>query len=95
MWGFARFTTFTVWCWTLQGVYFTLSSCAYFLHTPDAAPGGFSLLGAAALVLYEVNLATSILVTVVVSFVLFPEVRFSTASSPPAFRAGLFIGFPG
>ena len=77
----------------MQGVYFALSSAAYFIHfnTPAAdSPGGFSLLGAAALVLYEVNLATSILVTVVVSVVLIPESMKSSCTANCNVNANLF-----
>ena len=66
----------------MQGVYFAASSYTFFLHTPGlGSPDEFSILSAAALVLYEVNLATSILVTVVVSFVLIPESMKSSSSA--------------
>jgi hypothetical protein len=73
--GLARFTTFTSWSWALQGAYFASAAYCSALHL---APGllGLPSPSAAVLdvtwVLYEVSLATSMLVTVVVTFVLFP-----------------------
>jgi hypothetical protein len=83
IWGAGRLATFTVWCWTLQGVYFALASYCFFLLPPSSAPehNDFSLLAAVALVLFETNLATSILVTVVVSFVLFPHAMKSSVDT--------------
>jgi hypothetical protein len=93
MWGTARFATFTVWCWTMQGIYFVLSAYTFFLLpraeggagadgvAEGGGGGGFSLAAAAALVLFETNLATSILVTVVVTFVLFPHAMKSSSET--------------
>jgi hypothetical protein len=85
IWGAGRFATFTVWCWTLQGVYFALT-CYCFFCLPatggiEASNDDFSLLAAVALVLFETNLATSILVTVVVTFVLFPHAMKSSVDT--------------
>ena len=73
--GLSRFTTFTLWSWTMQAVYFLCASCCSAAHalpgllgtTPSAVS---SLLVPATWVLYEVCLSTSILITVVVTFVL-------------------------
>ena len=84
IWGAGRFATFTVWCWTLQGVYFALACYSFFLLPPRGGldpSNDFSLLAAVALVLFETNLATSILVTVVVSFVLFPHAMKSSVDT--------------
>lgn len=82
IWGAGRFATFTVWCWTLQGLYFALTCYSFFLLEPGGAGSGeFSLLAAVAVVLYETNLATSILVTVVVTFVLFPHAMKSSGDT--------------
>lgn len=84
IWGAGRFATFTVWCWTLQGVYFALTCYSFFLLPPETGTAGadkFSLIAAVALVLFETSLATSILVTVVVTFVLFPHAMKSSVDS--------------
>lgn len=74
--GLARFTTFTSWCWSMQGVYFCISAYCSAAHL---YPGRLSppppAVHAATWVLYEVCLATSILVTVVVTFVLIPTAK--------------------
>ena len=70
----ARFTTFTVWSWLLQGIYFTLSayiSASHLSLVPLNRELAQSVLDST-WVLYEVCLSTSILITVVVTFVLFP-----------------------
>lgn len=78
--GLTRFTTFTVWCWTLMGVYFLmatgLSIVRVFvvggeehLHDNKSVP---ELALIVAWVLYELSFAMSLLVTAVVTFILIP-----------------------
>lgn len=81
LFGLERFTMFTVWCWTLEGIYFALAAyCSLSIST------GFSLnnlLGfdidskilPVCWVLSEITFALAYLVTVVVTFVLLPGVK--------------------
>ena len=68
-----RFTPFTVWCWVLQLVYFSLASiCSAAqvgLIDPVSVPAS---LAQSAWVAFEVSFATAFLVSAVVSFVLIP-----------------------
>ncbi len=69
---FRRFTTFTVWCFTLLFVYFAFAtgcSLASLTGYGEAVPAGVVM---ATLVLFEISYPMSLLVTTVVSFVLFP-----------------------
>ena len=68
--GFERLTTFTTQCWMLQGLYFAAAALASLAHL-----GGFSLpapLLRATHMLFDVCVATAMLVTAVVTFVLIP-----------------------
>ena len=74
--GYERFTTFTVWCWVLEGVYFTLTSlCSLDYIFEINFFSGYWL--RAAWILYEVSFSVSFLVTLVVTFVLIPATRAS------------------
>ena len=82
--GAGRFSTFTVWCWSLQGCYFLLASYCSLLHISPSLGGPQEdsfLPVAVAWVLYEVCASTSVLVTVVTTFVLFPEAERMAAKS--------------
>src|SRR5215471_14754806 len=71
----SRWTTFTLWCFTLLFFYFTLAaycSGAVFVGRGDVVP---SCVVTATLVLFEVSYPMSILVTAVVTFVLLPVAR--------------------
>jgi hypothetical protein len=71
----SRWTTFTLWCFTLLFFYFTLAaycSGAVFVGRGDVVPSGIVM---ATLVLFEVNYPMSILVTAIVTFVLVPVAR--------------------
>jgi hypothetical protein len=71
----SRWTTFTLWCFTLLFFYFTLAaycSGAAFVGRGDVVPSGIVM---ATLILFEVNYPMSILVTTVVTFVLIPVAR--------------------
>jgi hypothetical protein len=68
----SRWTTFTLWCFTLLFFYFTLAaycSGAAFIGRSDLVPSCVVL---ATLVLFEVSYPMSILVTAIVTFVLIP-----------------------
>jgi hypothetical protein len=68
----SRWTTFTLWCFTLLFFYFTLATyCtgAAFVGHGDIVPSGVIM---ATLVLFEVSYPMSILVTAIVTFVLIP-----------------------
>src|SRR5262245_14583554 len=68
----SRWTTFTLWCFTLLFFYFTLAaycSGAAFVGRSDLVP---SCVVMATLVLFEVSYPLSILVSAMVSFVLIP-----------------------
>lgn len=67
-----RFTTFTVWSWTLIGVYFGIVSLCSIITV--YLPGWTvpQLLLQFAWILFEVQFSISILITVVVTFVLIP-----------------------
>ena len=71
----SRWTTFTLWCFTLLFFYFALAaycSAAAFVGRGDGIPSGIVM---ATLVLFEVSYPMSILVTAVVTFVLIPVAR--------------------
>ena len=71
----SRWSTFTLWCFTLLFFYFTLAaycSGAAFVGRGDVVP---SYIMTATLVLFEVNYPMSILVTAIVTFVLVPVAR--------------------
>eukprot|EP00466_Bigelowiella_natans_P020859 jgi/Bigna1/132277/aug1.17_g6985 len=63
--GMTRLTTFTVWCWLLQGVYFFLATMAS-LHLLPVSMIPLQW------ILFELSLAMALLVTIVVTFVLVP-----------------------
>ena len=67
-----RFTTFTVWSWSFIGIYFAVASYCTFssLLWPDSEIPLPVL--QMAWVLFEVHFATSLLITVLVTFVLIP-----------------------
>lgn len=69
--------TFTVWCWSLIGVYMLVTAALSLAHMmgvrADRGYGG-QLLSAAVWVLFELLFTTAILVFVVVWFVLVPKV---------------------
>jgi hypothetical protein len=72
--GLSRFTTFTVWSWVVQGIYFfSVVSCSVLQSNPTTSqhwvlPG----LRFWSWVLFEISLAVSILVSLVVTYVLYP-----------------------
>mmetsp|Transcript_18890 Transcript_18890/g.47665 ORF Transcript_18890/g.47665 Transcript_18890/m.47665 type:complete len:307 (-) Transcript_18890:11-931(-) len=72
-------STFTMWCWVAQGVYFVLSGLVTlgWLRAPNNLVFSLS-------VLYEVQLCVSLLVTLAVSFLLVPmlEWKLSTFKGP-------------
>lgn len=72
--GFDRLSTFTLWCWTLQGVYFTLACCCSLSLSPSSLSSSFpeTLLLNVTWVLFEISLALAYLVTFLVTFVLIP-----------------------
>jgi hypothetical protein len=68
----SRWTTFTLWCFTLLFGYFTLAaycSGAAYVGRGDMVPSGVVI---ATLVLFEVSYPMSVLVTAIVTFVLIP-----------------------
>ena len=71
--GLERLTTFTVQCWALQLIYFLLATTHSALHLAGVGSAVPAFLATATHILFEVSLATSILVTSVVTFVLLPE----------------------
>ena len=73
--GLGRWTTFTVWCFSLLLAYFSLAtvcSTAVLVGRGDVLPAGVVL---ATLILFEVSYPMSLLVTAIVTFVLFPLAR--------------------
>ena len=72
--GLSRFTTFTVWSWCLQGIYFSFAIICTWL--PSALPSSQNVILSYFLfwtwVLFEVSLSVSILVSLVVTYVLYP-----------------------
>lgn len=67
-----RFTTFTMWCWSLLGWYMLLASLCSFAALPGSNLQLPHQLLELTPILFEVAFAMSYLVTVVVSFVLIP-----------------------
>jgi hypothetical protein len=63
------FLTFTVWCWIVQGIYF---SSTLALHFIPGMPNWFIQM---TMILFEISLSVSILVTFIVSFVLIPKIN--------------------
>lgn len=84
----SRFTTFTVLCWTLQGVYFSLSSYLSFAHANSYPISPILVKISAAL--FEICFATAYLVTTVVSFVLIP----ASLAQATASKTSFFDFFP-
>jgi len=69
--NYERFGTFTVWCWTLQILYFFLATLASIDFLFEKSYMSQTLL-CVAWILYELSFSTAYLVTVVVTFVLIP-----------------------
>lgn len=71
--GFERLSTFTVQCWALQLVYFSLATvCSALQLAGVSATAVPPALANFAHVLYEVSVGTSLLTTIIVTFVLLP-----------------------
>lgn len=69
----SRFTMFTMICWLLQGIYFTLSAyCSFAFSFNYTVPDTLLML---TWIFYEMSFATAYLVTIVVTFVLIPAHR--------------------
>jgi hypothetical protein len=87
--GYKRFSTFTVWSWNLQGLYFALAIAATAFQSELAAwaPAHIDRLPAVAGILFEVSASVSLLVTVIVTFVLYvrsgPDVESPSSSFSP------------
>ena len=66
---FERLSTFTMWCWTLQGVYFLMTSLS-----PVFPPDTLESIHVHRIcwVLFEINFALAYMVTFLVTFVLIP-----------------------
>lgn len=74
------FLTFTVWCWIVQGIYF---SSTLALHFITGLPDWFIQM---TMILFEISLSVSVLVTFVVSFVLIPKINKSGSDLGPMIR---------
>lgn len=72
--GFSRFTTFTVWSWCVQGLYFALVvSCTLLQRISTSSEHWFlPHMSFWSWVLFELSLSISILVSLVVTYVLYP-----------------------
>jgi hypothetical protein len=68
--GLRRFGTFTVWSWQLQGVYFAAVVAASLAPPSWALPGWLPVV---AHVAFEISLPVSLLVTTIVTYVLYPQ----------------------
>jgi len=64
---FERFAPFTVWCWCIQGVYFTIAACSSAGILPAQ-----NFLSGVAWISFELSFSVAYLVSAVVSFVLIP-----------------------
>jgi len=71
MFGLLRFSTFTVWSWCLQGIFFSCSIIMQILKSRGMEVS--CLLGNTTYVLFEISFVMAILITVIVSFVLIPH----------------------
>jgi hypothetical protein len=81
--GYKRFSTFTVWSWNLQGLYFALTIAGTVFQAELAAwaPAHVDRLPEVAGILFEVSASVSLLVTVIVTFILYvPSVMLSSLS---------------
>jgi len=69
-----RFTPFTVWCWLLQGVYFTTASYLSFKqhYAPKECLELSPLVAQGTWILFEVSFSVAFLVSAVVTYVLIP-----------------------
>jgi hypothetical protein len=68
-----RFAPFTVWCWTLQGLYFTMATYGSASHLGLLSSSSTSpALTSVACILFELSFSVAFLVSAVVSFVLMP-----------------------
>lgn len=71
--GLERLYTFTIWCWTLQGMYFALAAfCAIFSVAEKEHSAPVNMIAHITWVLFEISFALAYLVTFLVSFVLIP-----------------------
>ena len=82
-----RWGTFTVWCWTLEGIYFILVTFGYFL----SGDNGYNyVIGTLTYIILEISFSMSILVTTVVTFVLIPAAM-KTKEYKKAFKPRVLI----
>lgn len=87
LYGFERFSAFTLWCWLLQGIYFVLVTfCSNDYLTNINSTYLSHKIICATNILFEINFATAFLVTVVVTFVLIPTGKAKGISVDPFFR---------
>lgn len=76
-----RFSPFTVWCWIIQGCYFTITGVLSLLHAdlldfdPALTEGTKHLMCQVSWVLFELCFSTAFLVTSIVSYVLIPATK--------------------
>jgi hypothetical protein len=71
--GWRRWSTFTVWCFTVLTAHFWLAVLAKICAAAAVAPAALNILLRLSRATFEVSYPLSILVTVVVTFVLFPQ----------------------
>lgn len=67
-----RFTTYTMWCWAILGVYMLVAVLCSYAAFPDSALQLPHQLLEITPILFEVSFAMSYLVTIIVSFILIP-----------------------
>jgi hypothetical protein len=76
---FARFTTFTVWSWVLQGFYFTFAayfSLSYYFAVDRESYANLNALSIKLTwVLFEISLPISFIISAIVTFILIPGAK--------------------
>lgn len=76
--GIERFTPFTLWCWSLQGWYFGITSIVFVLSKYDPSllqHWAMPYIANVLLVMYEISFSMAYLVTLSVTFALIPQAK--------------------
>jgi hypothetical protein len=76
--GIERFTPFTLWCWSLQGWYFGITTIVFVLSKYDPSllqHWSMPYIARSLWVMYEISFAMAYLVTLSVTFALIPQAK--------------------
>eukprot|EP01126_Amoeba_proteus_P002401 TRINITY_DN10745_c0_g1_i4.p1 TRINITY_DN10745_c0_g1~~TRINITY_DN10745_c0_g1_i4.p1 ORF type:complete len:301 (-),score=24.23 TRINITY_DN10745_c0_g1_i4:144-1046(-) len=73
--GYLRFTTFTVWSWCLQGVFFTLAITCQLVVLINSSVTSVTTIAEITCIVFEICFPIALLVSTVVTYVLIPSAR--------------------